>query len=142
MRGAGKGWSLARRWWLASTALLESLITSGALLGWSSLLPVLMAEGVFSGLCAQPDVGHSNLDNIERGAAVTRCEWPPRVDAGGYASCPRQETRLHVAFTVGAFVQAATVLPLGVLMDRYGARRLRQIGSAAFCLSCIFFSYT
>ncbi|XP_075928787.1 large neutral amino acids transporter small subunit 4-like [Petromyzon marinus] len=141
MRGAGKGWSLARRWWLASTALLESLITSGALLGWSSLLPVLMAEGVFSGLCAQPDeglnatAGPSDLPDNVSGVVALR-------DAGGYASCPRQETRLHVAFTVGAFVQAATVLPLGVLMDRYGARRLRQIGSAAFCLSCIFFSYT
>uniref|UniRef100_A0A6I8SCA2 Large neutral amino acids transporter small subunit 4-like n=1 Tax=Xenopus tropicalis TaxID=8364 RepID=A0A6I8SCA2_XENTR len=113
--------------WLLGSALAETLLFSGCLLGWNSLSPILLEHGVLFSDC-------------DPGAPLTA----PVADTDNGSSqkplpavCTLQEQGLNLGFVLGSLFLGATLLPLQILLGYTQLRTVRQTGGALVSVGCL-----
>ncbi|KAM8962469.1 large neutral amino acids transporter small subunit 4-like [Pelodytes ibericus] len=134
------------RSWVQCSALVETLVFSGCLIGWTSLNLLLTEQGVASGYCqTDPGTGRtwSNsstaeyLGNYSTGPPFLRIS-PTRIL---HSSCKAQEQSLNLGFTLGSAFLGGTFLPLQLIMGYASLRSLRQVGGALLAVAFLMLAY-
>lgn len=100
-----------------AVAILEVVLFSGTLLGWSSLLFLLKEEGFFHELCETGFV----TEVSDNSSAVST---PGSVSS---QSCVAQEERFSLVVTLAGGCGNALTAFVGLAVDKLGAKKVRAV---------------
>lgn len=102
------------------TAIIACWLCAGIVFGFAALKPVLIAEGIYSDLCASDNVILIS-DNQKR----------HRI------ACVEQDLRLNIFFVVASVAANISCLLAGWALDRYGRRACWLAGCFFLMLGCL-----
>ncbi|XP_043942651.1 large neutral amino acids transporter small subunit 4-like [Protopterus annectens] len=153
------------RWWVICTALIETLLFSGALLGWNSLLPMLQSEGVYQHLCDEPALNQTphvlkaglqypvleeqSWDTAKGEVPDFGSDLQNNQSQQGASTimpvrphfCTAQGRTLNLVFTISSFCLGFTILPLQIILYVVRVQQIRKIGCSAFAVSCLLLTF-
>ncbi|CAI7667607.1 unnamed protein product [Penicillium viridicatum] len=105
------------------TAVIACSLCAGIVFGFAALKPVLIAEGIYSDLCASGNVILISDNQKRHGIA-----------------CVEQDLRLNLFFVVASVAANISCLLAGWALDRYGRRACWIAGCFFLMIGCLFMS--
>ncbi|XP_064607134.1 equilibrative nucleobase transporter 1-like [Liolophura sinensis] len=104
-----------RKYLMAVWAVLECMLFGGLVYGWGSLVFVLKKEGIYAELC------------FHRGDNSSNITTPAENMTSGVISCPEQDEKLQLAFTVGTTLMTFSSPLMGHIQYTFGTRMARIV---------------
>ena len=105
---------------LVAFALVQSIFSSGVILGWAPFLLILKSIGAFSSQCPSQDFRTVSSKEI----------------------CSSREVSLNAMFTVGILFNFGGSLPVGYLLDRQGPKRTNIFATVSSVLGLLLLAGT
>lgn len=115
-------------------ALFETLLCSGIVYGWASIVIVFKMEYFFMGLCKDWEKKNSTTSKsfVSKNTFLTEnytiVGSAVVVGDNTLPGCPEQDARLNLIFTVSLFCLCGIKFPAGVFIDKCGPRIARTVG--------------
>ncbi len=108
-------------------AAFQIFFCGGITYGWATIVPVFKAEGLFYDLCeeSQLQVAHGSNNSMNGSDLYSN----QRKDDGAKKfECAAQRERLNLVFNVAVFSVAASSLPIGAFLDKFGPKITLFVG--------------
>lgn len=103
-----------KRYLLIGCAVFFSLMLSGVVFGWPAMVIMLESQGVYQYLCEE----------------------------GAHLPCQAQLNRFNLVFVVASTGFAWSVLPMGVILDRWGPKICVAMGSVLIFAGSLLFAFS
>ena len=109
---------MCRSYIILAVCLLECLLFGGTIFGWSSLVYVLQADGIYTHLC-EPH-GDNSTDSPLNGSNINS-------NGSMVDGCDPQARQFSLAFTIGLVGLGLASFPAGAIFDRFGLLTTRLL---------------
>lgn len=106
--------SQTKRYLLMGCAVFFSLMLSGVVFGWPAVVIMLQDQGVYQYLC----------------------------ETGVHLPCQAQLNRFNLVFVVASTGFAWSVLPMGIVLDRWGPKICASMGSVLLVAGSLLFAFS
>jgi hypothetical protein len=110
-------------WIFLLTSMFETLMFCGFQTGWSSLVYVLVEEGIYSHLC----IDENPVISLQWNSTNSSSHVQQIRNATENNNCIAQQEMLNLAYTLATSVSSLAAFPIGVAMDCIGPRFTRII---------------
>ncbi|KAK3869669.1 hypothetical protein Pcinc_025031, partial [Petrolisthes cinctipes] len=158
-----------QRWFVFVIGILETMLWSGVIFGWASLVHALKIQGVYSNLCAPKitpggyndnytinnininnnTININNNDNNNNSiiSPVTQNYeiedfFLPESDNGTYPSCTAQDEKFALLYTVACVVYSTPGILVGYGLHHLGLAFTRIMGGLMVCCGFLLLSLT
>ncbi len=103
-----------------TSGFLESILLSGSIYGWASLVYVFKVDGIFNHLCVSNNYTDGlNTSTLDFSASGNESITEAQLD------CAPQDSMLNLAYTMGLACNGILSFPLGWIFDKAGMRTTR-----------------
>ncbi|CAH1243346.1 SLC43A3 [Branchiostoma lanceolatum] len=130
-----------KRFLLLGISVLEMLLFSGIIYGWTSLVYILKQEGYFSDLC-----GASSSNSTEQHAQIN-CQGSPDSNSSSHGAhchpkCLQQDATLTQVFAISVIMSQVASLFAGMALDYLGLRFIRTCFSTLVATAALFLGFS
>lgn len=124
-----------------AAGMLCVLLCSGIIYGWSSLLLVFQAEGVYSELCTNSTASAASNSYLSYTASALHTAMSSEGPVDTSKMCSAQILRFELVYILGLVSVFLSTPVHGFLLDTYGARFLNHTASVFVIIGSLFFAF-
>lgn len=133
--------SRGRRWAVFVIAMVETMLWSGTIFGWASLVHALKLQGVYYDLCPMDQLERLELDPVEGGLNTTTTVRTSN-HSESHTVCLAQDDRMALMYTVACVVYSTPGVFIGYALHHFGLAFTRVMGGLMVSCGFILLSCT
>ncbi|KAK4304992.1 hypothetical protein Pmani_023092 [Petrolisthes manimaculis] len=138
------------RWFVFIVGLVETMVWSGTVFGWASLVHVMKLQGIYSNLCyPNNDVGEDGGDGVVYAVFQGNVTYPTNNLTAGFVvpyeentsgGCDAQDARFALIYVMANVVYATPGILVGYALHHLGLAFTRVTGGVMITLGFLMLS--